>query len=565
LTARSLRVAVAQIDTTVGDFRGNSEKIVAYGRRAEDRGSDLVLFPELAVSGYPPKDLLDRLSFLRESERTADRIARAAGSAVWLYGAPLPNRARAGRKVFNAAIAARRGKRVGEYHKRLLPTYDVFDEGRYFEPGGRLPLVLRVKGFRVGVTICEDIWNDKTFWNRPLYPSDPIAELRPLDLDFHVNLSASPYTLGKDRLRRRFMGQIARSTKVPLVVCNLVGGNDGLVFDGASAAFDRRGRLVARGLSFQEDFWTIDLPDGRGPLPPEQSDVGGLRKALVLALCDYAAKCGFTEAVLGLSGGVDSAVTAALAAEALGPGKILGVAMPGPYSSEGSLSDARELARRLGVRFVEIPIGPVFEAYRRTLAPAFGPGDCVPAEENLQARIRGAILMALSNRFGYLVLSTGNKSEIAAGYCTLYGDMAGGYALISDVPKTLVYRLAREINRTGLRPESDPEGVRTHTEPIPQPTLTKEPSAELSPNQKDSDSLPPYEKLDPLIEALVDLSLPVDVAARRANVSTELAREMARRVDANEYKRRQMPPGPKVTAKAFGEGRRYPIAHRFRV
>jgi NAD+ synthetase len=559
-----LRVAVAQIDTTVGDFRGNSEKIVASGRRAEDRGADLVLFPELAVSGYPPKDLLDRLSFLRESERTADRVARATGSAVWLYGSPLPNRARAGRKVFNAAVAARRGKRVGEYHKRLLPTYDVFDEGRYFEPGGRPPLVLKVKGLRVGVTICEDIWNDKTFWKRPLYPSDPIAELRPLDLDLHVNLSASPYTLGKDRLRRRFMGQIARSTKVPLVVCNLVGGNDGLVFDGASTAFDRRGRLVACGLAFQEDFWTIDLPEGRGPLPPEESDVGGLRKALVLALSDYAAKCGFTEAVLGLSGGVDSAVTAALAAEALGPGKVLGVAMPGPYSSEGSLSDARELARRLGIRFAEVPIGPVFEAYRQTLAPAFGPGDCVPAEENLQARIRGAILMALSNRFGYLVLSTGNKSEIATGYCTLYGDMAGGYALISDVPKTLVYELAREINR--VSPGSDPAGVRSRTESkIPEPILTKEPSAELSPNQKDSDSLPLYEKLDPLIEALVDLSLPVDVAARRANVSPELARAIARRVDANEYKRRQMPPGPKVTAKAFGEGRRYPIAHRFRV
>jgi len=565
LTDRSLRVAVAQIDTTVGDFPGNSEKIVAYGRRGEEQGADLVLFPELAVSGYPPKDLLDRRSFRRESERAVDRIARASGSAVWLYGAPVENRARAGRKVFNAAVAARRGRRVGEYHKRLLPTYDVFDEGRYFEPGRRPPLVLRVKGLRVGVTICEDIWNDKTFWKRPLYPSDPVAELRPLDLDLHVNLSASPYTLGKDRLRRRFMGQIARSTKVPLVVCNLVGGNDGLVFDGASTAFDARGRIVGRGAAFEEDFWTIDLPGGRARLPSPDSDVGGLRKALALALSDYAAKVGFREAVLGLSGGVDSAVTAAVAAEALGPGKVLGVAMPGPYSSEGSLRDARELARRLGIRFTEIPIGPVFEAYRRTLAPAFGEGECVPAEENLQARIRGAILMALSNRFGYLVLSTGNKSEIAAGYCTLYGDMAGGYALISDVPKTLVYEIARDINRTGSRSGSDPEGARSRADLIPEPILTKEPSAELSPNQKDSDSLPPYEKLDPLIEALVDLSLPVDVAARRARVSPKIAREIARRVDASEYKRRQMPPGPKVTAKAFGEGRRYPIAHRFRV
>jgi NAD+ synthase (glutamine-hydrolysing) len=318
LTDRSLRVAVAQIDTTVGDFSGNSEKIVAFGRRAEKEGSDLVLFPELAVSGYPPKDLLDRRSFLAESDRTIASIARASGSAVWLYGAPIENRAKSGRPVFNAAVAARGGRRVGEYHKRLLPTYDVFDEGRYFEPGRRRPLVLRVKGMRVGVTICEDIWNDKTFWKRPLYTLDPVAELAPLDLDLHVNISASPYTLGKDRLRRRMMGQIARRTRVPLVFCNLVGGNDGLVFDGASTAFDGRGRLIGRSRSFEEDFWTIDLPGGRGPMPPEEEEVAGLRKALVLSLADYAAKCGFFEAVLGLSGGIDSAVTAALAVEALG-------------------------------------------------------------------------------------------------------------------------------------------------------------------------------------------------------------------------------------------------------
>jgi len=550
LSGRSLRVAVAQIDTTVGDFPGNAEKIVRLGRRAEQEGANLVLFPELAVSGYPPKDLLERRSFLAEAERTTRQIERASGAAVWIYGAPTRNPARRGRAVFNAAIAARRGRRMAEYRKRLLPTYDVFDEGRYFEPGTRT-LVLRLKGMRVGVTICEDIWNDKTFWRRPLYPRDPVGELLPLDLDLHANLSASPYTLGKDRLRRRMMARIARRTGVPLVTCNLVGGNDGLVFDGASAAFDARGRIVARGRSFEEDFWTIDLPGGSGPRQAEESDIAGLRKALVLALSDYASKCGFSEAVLGLSGGIDSAVTAALAAEALGPDRVLGVAMPGPFSSEGSLTDARELARRLSVRFTEIPIGPVFEAYRRALSPTFGKGDCVPAEENLQARVRGALLMALSNRFGYLVLSTGNKSEIAVGYCTLYGDMAGGYALISDIPKTLVYELAREINRD--------------VEKIPAAILTKEPSAELRPNQRDTDSLPAYSDLDPLIEALVDRSLPVALAARRANVSSETAREIARRVDRNEYKRRQMPPGPKVTAKAFGEGRRYPIAHRFGV
>jgi NAD+ synthase (glutamine-hydrolysing) len=544
-----LRVAVAQIDTTVGDFSGNSEKIVAFGRRAEKEGADLVLFPELALSGYPPKDLLERRSFLAEAERASSRVVRASGSAVWLYGVPVPNRAGAGRSVFNAAVAARAGRRIGEYHKRLLPSYDVFDEGRYFEPGKKRPLVLRVKGMRVGVTICEDIWNDKTFWKRPLYPLDPVADLAPLRLDLHANISASPYTLGKDRLRRRMMARIAKRTRVPLVSCNLVGGNDGLVFDGLSTAFDRNGRVVGTSRAFEEDFWTIEVPGGEGPRNRELSEIAGLRKALVLALSDYAAKCGFFEAVLGLSGGIDSAVTATLAAEALGAQKILGVAMPGPYSSKGSLRDARDLAKRLGIRFTEIPIGPVFDAYRRVLAPAFGKKDCVPAEENLQARIRGAILMGLSNRFGYLVLSTGNKSEIAVGYCTLYGDMAGGYALISDIPKTLVYELAREINRD--------------REKIPAATLTKEPSAELRPNQKDSDTLPPYSELDPLIEGLVDLSLPVEVAARRAHVSPELARDVARRVDRNEYKRRQMPPGPKVTAKAFGEGRRYPIAQRF--
>jgi NAD+ synthase (glutamine-hydrolysing) len=544
-----LRVAVAQIDTTVGDFAGNTEKILAAGRRAEAEGADLVLFPELAVCGYPPRDLVERDAFVAATERAADRIARATGEATWIYGALTPNRARRGRRVFNAAVAARRGRRVGLYRKRLLPTYDVFDEGRYVEPGHR-SLVLRVRGHRVGVTICEDIWNDKSFWKRPLYDTDPVAELKPLALDLHVNISASPYTLGKNRLRRRMMERIARRSGVPLVHCNLVGGNDGLVFDGASTAFDARGRLVAAARRFEEDFFTIDLPGGRGPVPPADAALPGLKKALVLALADYAKKCGFQSAVLGLSGGIDSAVTATLAADALGADRVLGVAMPGPYSSAGSVRDAKDLAKRLGIRYAEVPIGEVLDAYRATLGPLVGMEGPSPTEENLQARIRGAILMALSNRFGHLVLSTGNKSEIAVGYCTLYGDMAGGYALISDVPKTMIYELAAELNRDGER--------------IPRSTIEKAPSAELRPNQKDSDSLPPYEKLDPLIESLVDLALPIAKAARRAGVSLALAREIADRIDGNEYKRRQMPPGPKVTARSFGEGRRYPIAQKFR-
>ena len=546
---RNLTVAVAQIDTTIGDFTGNAAKIVEFGRRAEAAGADLVLFPELAVCGYPPRDLLERRSFLDETERTVRRIARATGEAVWLYGAVLRNRAKSGRSVFNAAAAARRGRTVGVYHKRLLPTYDVFDEGRYFEPGKR-PLVLTVAGRRVGVTICEDIWNDKTFWKRPLYATDPVAEIRPLRLDLHVNISASPYTMGKVHLRRRMMSQIARRTGVPLVDCNLVGGNDDLVFDGHSAAFDGRGRLAAQGKGFEEDFWTIALPGGRGPKAPALSDVAQVRSALVLALKDYTAKCGFQSAVLGLSGGIDSAVTAALAVEALGAGRVTGVAMPGPYSSEGSLTDAQELARRLGIAYRVIPIGPAFEAYRKILAGHLG-GNCEVAEENIQARIRGAVLMALSNAFGYLVLSTGNKSELAVGYCTLYGDMAGGYAVISDIPKMLVFRLAREINRGRAV--------------IPEASLTKPPSAELRPNQKDTDSLPEYAVLDLLVEGLVDLSLPAQRAARRAGTPVALARDVARRIDRNEYKRRQAAPGPKITARAFGEGRRYPIAQKFRV
>ena len=532
----------------MGDFAGNSSRILAAGARAESEGADLVLFPELAVCGYPPRDLVERRSFVRETEVAAARIARASDRATWLFGSLARNPARAGRAVFNVAIAARAGRVAGTYRKRLLPTYDVFDEGRYFEPGKR-PLVLRVAGRRVAVTICEDIWNDKTFWRRPLYPTDPVAELPRVRADLHANISASPWTLGKGRLRERFMGQIARRTRVPLVSCNLVGGNDSLVFDGGSLALDARGAVVARGRSFAEDFFLLEMPSGRGPIAPRESDPARVRAALRLALVDYATKCGFRSVVLGLSGGIDSAVTAALAAEALGPDRVIGVAMPGPYSSPGSLADARDLARRLGIGWREIPIGPVLDAYRAALAPALGAIERTPPEENLQARIRGAILMALSNAEGHLVLSTGNKSELAVGYCTLYGDMAGGYALLADVPKTLVYALAREINRDGER--------------IPEASITKEPSAELAPDQKDTDSLPPYAELDPLIAAIVDRSLPYAEAARRAGVSLAVARSIAERVARNEYKRRQMPPGPKITAKAFGEGRRYPIAHKF--
>jgi len=545
-----IRVAVAQIDTTVGDFEGNERTIRDLGRRAESEGADVVLFPELAVPGYLAKDLLERQSFVRQAERTTGKIVRAAGDALWVVGSIERNRKRTGRSVFNVAVAARRGRAVGVYRKRLLPTYDVFDEGRYFEPGNAALAVGTGRG-RTALTICEDIWNDKTFWKQGrLYARDPVADIRPLGAALHANISASPWIVGKDRLRERMMRQVARGTGVPLVCCNLVGGNDGIVFDGASLAFDADGKLLARGKAFEEDFFIVEIPGRGGPRAARQDDVAMVERALVLALSDYAAKCGFSSVVLGLSGGIDSAVTAALAVEAMGPENVVGVAMPGPYSSPGSLRDARALAENLGVRYMEIPIGDVFETYRRTLAPAIaGPGG--GTEENLQARIRGALLMALSNRYGHLVLSTGNKSELAVGYCTLYGDMAGGYALLSDVPKTLVYELARRINRDRER--------------IPVASIEKEPSAELRPGQKDSDSLPPYSKLDPLVEAFVDRALPAKAAARAAKVPESVARDIARRIDHNEYKRRQSPPGPRVTGRAFGEGRRYPIAQKFKV
>ena len=552
MTARRapLRVAVAQIDVTVGDFAGNARKILDLGRRAESEKADVVVFPELAVPGYFPKDLLERPSFLRETETTAARITRASRETLWVFGSIVANRTPSGRSLFNVAVAARGGRAASVYRKRLLPTYDVFDEGRYFEPGDRA-MTARAAGRRAALTICEDIWNDKTFWKkRRLYSGDPVADLKPLGANLHVNISASPWIIGKDRLRERMMRQVARGTGIPLVSCNLIGGNDSLVFDGNSLAFDASGKLVARGRAFAEDYFVVEIPGVSPRIARSEEDVILLERALVLALTDYARKCGFRTAVLGLSGGIDSAVTAALAVEALGAENVTGVGMPGPYSSEGSLRDARRLADNLGMRYLEIPIGPVFDAYRGTLADQL-PGGASSVEENLQARIRGALLMALSNRDGHLVLSTGNKSELAVGYCTLYGDMAGGFALLSDVPKTLVYALARQLNRGGPR--------------IPLESIEKEPSAELRPNQKDRDSLPPYEVLDPLVEALVDEALPAPAAARKAGVEFSLARDIARRIDHNEYKRRQMPPGPKVTGRAFGEGRRYPIAQRFRV
>ena len=550
-----LRVAVAQIDTTVGDFEGNAAKILELGRRAEGEGAHLVLFPELAVCGYPPRDLVERPAFVAASERTTERLARASRSALWIFGSLWGNRAARGRRVFNTAVAARDGRRVAIYRKRLLPTYDVFDEGRYVEPGDR-GLTLRLRGRRVAVTICEDIWNDKTFWKGPLYPTDPVAELVRGDADLHVNISASPYTLGKNRLRRRMMSRIARRSGVPLVHCNLVGGNDGLVFDGASTAFDAQGRLTAAGKRFEEDFWTIDLPDGRGPSAPMDEAIPGLRRALVLALRDYAAKCGFRTAVLGLSG---------------------------RHRLRGDGGAGRG-GSRAGARPRSGDAGPVLVGGEPSRRGGSGAAHRHPLlGGSHRSRVRRLPRDASSRvRLGRLDAGRGEPPGPHPGR-----DPDGALEPVRP-PRPLDRqqvgdrrRLLHALRRHGrrLRPplgRAEDDGLRARRgaqirplsrgdgERIPRSTIEKPPSAELRPNQKDTDSLPPYDVLDPLIEALVDRALPPERAARAAKVPVELARDIARRIDAAEYKRFQMPPGPKVTARGFGEGRRYPIAQKFR-
>jgi NAD+ synthase (glutamine-hydrolysing) len=541
-----MRVALGQIDTTVGDFAGNRRRILAAAEEAKGHDADLLLLPELAVCGYPPRDLLQDRDFLAENARTVREVARRAPDLGLLVGFAERNRTRSGKPARNSVALCSGGRVAGVYRKSLLPAYDVFDEERNFEHGHR-PRPLELDGVTLGVTICEDIWNDPRFWPLPLYGRDPVRALLSRGARAILNVSASPWTLGKARLRFEMVRARARREGVPVAYCNLVGGNDELVFDGNSFAVDAEGRMLARARPFEEDLVYFDLfAEGMvvGEIEPD-NDASRVRAALVLGLRDYVGKCGFESAVLGLSGGIDSAVTAALAVEALGAENVHGVAMPSPFSSEGSLRDAEDLARRLGISCRVVPIGPVYDAYLECLRPSFGDLPFDVTEENIQARIRGDLLMALSNKFGHILLSTGNKSEVAVGYCTLYGDMSGGLAVLSDVPKTLVYEVAREIN--------------LEREVIPDAILTKPPSAELRPDQRDTDSLPPYEELDPILRAHVEEGLPVaEIAARGHDRAT--VERIVGMVERNEYKRSQAPPGIKVTSKAFGSGRRMPIA-----
>ncbi len=540
-----MRIGFAQVNTTVGDFQGNRDRILAAYAELVDAGAELVLTPELAVTGYPPMDLLFQGGFLAAAETCVNELHEAASRAPLLVGFVERNTNGAGAPFRNAAAVLERGRPRRIVHKTLLPTYDVFDEARYFAPAGDIA-PLSIAGKQIGVTICEDVWTEK-YLGHKFYGRDPVAELVQAGAECIVNLSASPYSLGKSPLRREMLSDLARGHGVPFAYCNSVGGNDQLIFDGASLAARPNGDTMVLD-AFRERVAVVDF-NGQWPAPqPASPEPAELHDALVLGLRDYFRKCGFQTALVGLSGGIDSAVTAVLAVEALGASQVTGVAMPSRYSSAGSVADARALADNLGIAFLTIPIEDAFTVMLQGLAPAFGSRGEDVTEENLQSRLRGVTMMALSNKTGALLLTTGNKSELAVGYCTLYGDMCGGLAVISDLPKLRVYELARWINR--------------EREIIPVSTIEKAPSAELRPDQRDDDSLPPYEILDAILKRLVEEGRSVSEIAAEG-YKEETVRWVARQVDRNEYKRQQAAPGLRVTTKAFGLGRRVPIAQRF--
>ncbi|MBU0551138.1 NAD+ synthase [Myxococcota bacterium] len=546
-----MKIALAQINTTVGDFEGNSRLILAALEAAEAASARLLVLPELALCGYPPLDLLTRPAFISATEAALAELAARTRGTYMLVGFAERVEAETGLGLYNAAALLGEGRVLAVRRKSLLPTYDVFDEARYFDAyrGDYAPI--EIDGLKLGVTICEDIWNDRVFWPKRRYDCDPVEALAAAGAQAIINLSASPYHMGKPALRQEMLAAAARRHGLPVVYCNLVGGNDELIFEGGSMVLDAAGQVIARARRFDAAQIYADLFDegaASAPLVPCEERIDDTREALLLGLRDYCRKCGFSRVVLGLSGGIDSAVVAALAVEALGAEAVVGVGMPSHYSSEGSVTDARALAENLGIEFHVLPIADAYQAVAGTLAPLFAGTEEGVAEENIQARLRGMLLMAHTNKFGGLLLTTGNKSELAVGYCTLYGDMSGGLAVISDLPKGLVYKLAHHLNR--------------HREVIPVSTLTKPPSAELRPDQLDADSLPDYDVLDDLLVRYVEHSQPrAEIIA--AGYAPALVDDIIRKVDRNEYKRRQAAPGLRVTAKAFGIGRRIPIAQRF--
>ena len=541
-----MRIALLQINPTAGDLDGNAALILGAARAAQSQGVDLMVTSELALMGYLPRDLLMSEGFVRRAgEKLAGMAAQLKGAPPLLVGVATLNPAPMGRPLFNSAVLLRDGAVGPAFHKMLLPTYDVFDEDRYFEPAAE-PQILDLNGWLLGISICEDVWNDRDFWKRQRYHQDPIEVLAQSGARAIINLSASPFTVGKQALREKMLSHMAQKYGLPIVIVGQAGGNDDLVFDGHSAAFDAQGRMFARAKGFTDDVIVVDIASCTGTIAPADFEPEAeVWSALVLGVRDYARKTRFRQVLLGLSGGIDSALTAAIAADALGPENVLGVLMPSSYSSTGSVDDSLELARNLGIRTITLPIAGIMQTYDGVLADAFRGREPDVTEENIQSRIRGSLLMALSNKFGPLLLTTGNKSEMAVGYCTLYGDMNGGLAVIADLPKMMVYRVSRWRNRR--RPD------------IPETILTKAPSAELRPGQTDQDSLPPYELLDQILELHVEQSQSAEeIVAQGFDDAT--VRRVVKLVRNAEFKRKQAAPVLKVTSRAFGTGWRMPIA-----
>jgi NAD+ synthetase len=544
-----MKVAIAQVNTVIGDFKHNFDKMIYFANKAKDLLCDLVVFQELVITGYPPRDLLEKKDFVDANLAWLDKLVSSIDGIGVICGFVDKNSKDEGNRLYNAAVLFEDGKILHKAYKGLLPTYDVFDERRYFEPGrsfGAFPY----KGRRIGLTICEDVWNDKDFFSKRIYHIDPLSLMIEDGADLIINISSSIFHAGKRELRWKMLGAVAKKYSVPIIYANQVGGNDSFIFDGISTVFDRNGKVIARGHDFKEDLVVCDLKDSEpsGDMHPvSDSETESLLKALIMGTRDYVKKCGFSKVVVGLSGGIDSALTAYIAVMALGPENVMAAFMPSQYTSAENFEDAKELAENIGIELVQIPIDGIFKEFLKFLSPSFNEGDPDITEQNIQARIRGTILMALSNRHGSLLLSTGNKSEVAVGYCTLYGDMSGGLAVISDVPKTLVYELARYIN--------------TDKEYIPKRIIEKAPSAELKPGQLDQDDLPPYEILDSILKGYIEDFKSVEELVDMG-FDRKLVKDVISRIDRNEYKRHQAAPGLKVTSKAFGYGRRYPIAKK---
>ncbi len=544
-----MKIALAQINPTIGDFTHNTEKIMAATEKAISLSCDLIVFSELVISGYPPRDLLEKKDFIDANLMHLQKLITSIKGIGVICGFVDKNPSEEGNPLFNSAVLFDKGKILHQVHKRLLPTYDVFDERRYFEPGTEYSMFF-YKDCQIGLTICEDIWNDKDFFSRRLYPIDPVESMVKEGINLLINISASPYHVGKREFKWDMFGGIAKKYNVPILYVNQVGGNDSVLFDGISLAFNSKGNVAARARDFEEDIVIFDTNSQKGDLHPvSETGTESILNALIMGTRDYVRKCGFSKALIGLSGGIDSALTTYIAVQALGKENVVVIFMPSQYTVKENFEDSKGLAANLGIKLFDVPIKGIFNKFLQDLSPLFKDVATEVTGQNIQARIRGIILMALSNKFGYLLLSTGNKSELAVGYCTLYGDMSGGLSVISDVPKTMVYKLSRLIN--------------TEKEVIPERIIQKPPSAELKPDQLDQDDLPSYEVLDGILKAYIEDNKAAEEIIGMG-FDSSIVRDIISRVDRNEYKRNQAPPGLKVTTKSFGYGRRRPIAQRYR-